>query len=103
LFLLSLSVHSAPHHLVSFPPIPPWLCAGDLKQIAEAIAPVDRVAIIRDDRGASKGVAVITYSAKEGADRATATLHGIDVGGRRIKVREAAAATATGWARPAPV
>jgi hypothetical protein len=57
---------------------------------------VDRVAIIRDDRGASKGVAVITYSAKEGADRATATLHGIDVGGRRIKVRAAAAGVTIG-------
>ena len=68
----------------------PSLTEADLRLVAEAIGALDKVVIMRDGDGASKGIAVVTFSAKEAADRAITALHGIEIAGRRVKVRRAA-------------
>ena len=59
----------------------PGLTLADLKQVAEAVGPTDKIVMLRE------GLAVVTFTAKDGAERALAALNGIEIAGRVVKVR----------------
>jgi len=65
--------------------VPSAVTEGDLKDIAALFGALDKVQVIRDERGHSRGVAVITFSTPEAAAKAVSTLHGMDMAGARIK------------------
>ena len=61
--------------------IAPGLTLADLKQVAEAVGPTDKIVMLRE------GLAVVTFTAKDGAERALAALNGIEIAGSIVKVR----------------
>lgn len=66
--------------------LPSAVTEGDLKTLAGMVGTVDKVAIIRDDRGHSRGVAYVQFVDSGSAGRAASSLHGLELGGARIRV-----------------
>lgn len=66
--------------------LPKEVTEGDLKALAGMVGAVDKATIIRDDRGNSRGVAFVQFMDAATAGRAVSTLHGLDVGGSRVRV-----------------
>lgn len=64
----------------------PQVTEGDLKALASLIAAPDKVMIVRDHRGASRGYAYMQFPDAGSAQRAAASLHGTELGGKAIKV-----------------
>jgi hypothetical protein len=64
----------------------PTVTESELRTMAQAIGPVDRVLLIRDDRGQSKGIAALTFLSADSARRALDSLNGIAVGDRALRV-----------------
>lgn len=73
-------------HRVFVGNLAPEVTEGDLKTIAEAIGAVDRVALLRDERGATRGYASVTFATVDAANVAMQTLHNLELQGRRIQV-----------------
>lgn len=66
--------------------LPPSVTEGDMRQIAEAIGPVDKVAHVRDERKEPRGVIVITFGTADIANKACSALHKMELSGRVLKV-----------------
>ncbi|MEW5304292.1 MAG: hypothetical protein WDW38_011071 [Sanguina aurantia] len=60
----------------------------DLKDKFREIGTVVYANVIRDDDGRSKGWGIVEYETPEEALQAISTLNGVDIGGRRVLVRE---------------
>lgn len=66
--------------------LPPGASEGDIRKVAEMLGHVEKVSLIRDDRGNSRGYGYVNYSSIDAANSAMTTLHGIKLGGKEIKV-----------------
>eukprot|EP00527_Entomoneis_sp_CCMP2396_P001980 CAMPEP_0198137466 /NCGR_PEP_ID=MMETSP1443-20131203/942_1 /TAXON_ID=186043 /ORGANISM="Entomoneis sp., Strain CCMP2396" /LENGTH=210 /DNA_ID=CAMNT_0043798895 /DNA_START=152 /DNA_END=784 /DNA_ORIENTATION=+ len=60
----------------------------DLKAVFEQAGVVGEISLVRDDEGKIRGFGFVTMRTKEGAKKAMEELHGANVRGRNIAVRE---------------
>lgn len=66
--------------------LPSSITEADLRLLGEQIGEVEKVMIIRDDRGRSKNCGFIAFSSPEVASTALSSLHNIPFGDRKLKV-----------------
>eukprot|EP00403_Amphidinium_massartii_P034373 CAMPEP_0178434494 /NCGR_PEP_ID=MMETSP0689_2-20121128/33452_1 /TAXON_ID=160604 /ORGANISM="Amphidinium massartii, Strain CS-259" /LENGTH=533 /DNA_ID=CAMNT_0020056559 /DNA_START=97 /DNA_END=1695 /DNA_ORIENTATION=- len=67
----------------------------DIRTFFEEVGEVDRLKILRNPDGTSKGVCFVTFRTEDQANRAL-TMHGTDIGGKNLVVRHANAAGGSG-------
>jgi RNA-binding protein 23/39 len=63
----------------------PTVSEGDVRRIAEVIGPVDKVSVVRDGGGRSRGYAFIVYTTVEAANRGMRDMHALAIAGREVK------------------